>query len=1539
MLLSVDSWKTKLLGLILILSVVLSVYASFVYVVDGVIWHEFVESVSLSNGHSSKSVSTYNMGDLLVISAKMRGANAYFVRIYDGNCSVFEESGMTIASEVNVHILICPPAFKGGKVYSLVFQGGLINSPVVGLVASSSSVAAFSVAKSLTQLDFSSIYGRANNELSLAAFLSAYESAPVANRTIGFYLQPQMDLPMQDRGWIHLGSARTDEKGLALLHMGINIMSGCHALEARFAGDDEFEPSFNDTSFTTESVTPRVRIVKIEKNEQKVNLVLRVTDDYDFPLAGRVLMFDFLNIRRSVSNVISDQTGYATLSLSVDNVPDFIDSKITVLEDGYTSRLQTTARLNFTRLPSFAELNGNNDQTFGSKSDSGSANLLGEKAAGIGVLVLGNVAVTLTPSPGRADLPVTVKAKFSSYDQPYEGSKFKFYLDGTTLKGTVTASIQTVLVHYPDVYRYDHTAELLWQPDYWGNYAFLVKFLDAYNTVVAQGSASSNVQPAPANLVVYYSEAFRGDSLNLSIAFSGPRTYEAPNQTDLFQISRLVPFIVWGGVTYALDRGVNATPIHVFVNGSQVVDVLSSSETVSSALVPLNFSGNYVTMNIRVATDDLSRYHEVVERNCTLTKVSVLNIPSGGNDLLKLNFSLGESNLNNQTYICSDTLIEAKASIFGLPLDNVVATIIGGKIEARSATNASGWVSIPQGCNLLRVKSACSLRDDMASPLADVNLDGIVDDIDFNQTHDRIGSVFGSRLYDWRFDLNADGRINETDTDIINTSLGKYVEYLDFGSYNYNSTIVDFDNGTRGSLDSQGFTTIPPEATWLNVSIGGIVEFFDWTLFKHPRTNNIGIASTEWCPQQANLYVLRVDLPPSFDVVMELQSNVTHLDADLSLVNYVCVVKRPLDLNVTYAPSQPTLDSLITFTARLLDLGLGVPLESRCLEFYIEGNYPILMGTAYTNASGFATFSCIPRDYEDPHSPFFPNIAFTVSCPEAAETKWTLTYVHVDMRIPTKLEFLGSEVMHFHLGQQYTFTFRLTTVDGDPVIGYLVDILKDNDPTKQMPTREDGLTNYIEFNSESGTHSYWARFEGGGFNYAPSNEVKFVAVVDVVPVSILLDVQPRNFKPDAELTLSATVLNATSPNETLGQDILVTFNQIEPDGSISWTGDVPTNSSGVASKLFFYPLEGVCAFNVSVAGHPQFICSPVMLTVAKETALTMYIVKGAKDTNHTISGTLSSYAQPVPNKQVSILVNGTVRSNVTTNINGWFNLSLDFLPADNKQTTYNVQATFEGDEPSSAAAYGYTPNGTRYAVCTTTHYGYKPTSNSTILTVESRSTTTTTIKKTPEQLQQEGQAQGLIPPSTNEFTLWYPWYRLHLKIQIDSTVIDIGFNPLLPGGGTLEFVGPEIFAEIINEFIGEVMLDVMVLFAEYVTAKILSFLPITWVPALVALTIKGGTQVYLLAQDWNDRAKMLAVAFVNIIMALIACETSLGTAFINALLSIVSSGAISAMYLLQSKMIVVARPIQGTRTWLDGVEILMDLASGISALARYRGRL
>ncbi len=73
----------------------------------------------------------------------------------------------------------------------------------------------------------------------------------------------------------------------------------------------------------------------------------------------------------------------------------------------------------------------------------------------------------------------------------------------------------------------------------------------------------------------------------------------------------------------------------------------------------------------------------------------------------------------------------------------------------------------------------------------------------------------------------------------------------------------------------------------------------------------------------------------------------------------------------------------------------------------------------------------------------------------------------------------------------------------------------------------------------------------------------------------------------------------------------------------------------------------------------------------------------------------------------------------TTDSNGYFTLKLDLQPEDDKNTTYEVTANFEGDEPQSATAYATAPDGTQYPVCTTLQYfGYKPSSASAWLTVE-----------------------------------------------------------------------------------------------------------------------------------------------------------------------------------------------------------------------------
>jgi len=119
-------------------------------------------------------------------------------------------------------------------------------------------------------------------------------------------------------------------------------------------------------------------------------------------------------------------------------------------------------------------------------------------------------------------------------------------------------------------------------------------------------------------------------------------------------------------------------------------------------------------------------------------------------------------------------------------------------------------------------------------------------------------------------------------------------------------------------------------------------------------------------------------------------------------------------------------------------------------------------------------------------------------------------------------------------------------------------------------------------------------------------------------------------------------------------------------------------------------------------------------------------------------------------------------------------------PLNNNPTTYQIQAVFDGDTPTSATAYA-TVNGTEYAVSTTIRYGYKPAGNSTCLTVQPQSTEATTPTKTPEQLEQQAKNDGWLT-TENEFTWQYPWYRLHIKFNMNGAKIDVGFNPVLLGG-------------------------------------------------------------------------------------------------------------------------------------------------------------
>jgi hypothetical protein len=187
------------------------------------------------------------------------------------------------------------------------------------------------------------------------------------------------------------------------------------------------------------------------------------------------------------------------------------------------------------------------------------------------------------------------------------------------------------------------------------------------------------------------------------------------------------------------------------------------------------------------------------------------------------------------------------------------------------------------------------------------------------------------------------------------------------------------------------------------------------------------------------------------------------------------------------------------------------------------------------------------------------------------------------------------------------------------------------------------------------------------------------------------------------------------------------------------------------------------------------------LTVASETTLAVN-VSLISDYNYNVSGYLLSSADPVIGKTLQIYVNNTLKANVTTgDPHGNFNLTLNLPSVNDQPTTYNIQASFQGDNPSNATAYGYTPNGTQYAVCTTTQYGYKPSSNCTVLTVEPQAAQAITAAKTMDQMQKEADSSGWFRVDT-EWSWWYPWFRLHYKLDVNlpqgNPKLDYGWSPL-----------------------------------------------------------------------------------------------------------------------------------------------------------------
>jgi hypothetical protein len=216
-------------------------------------------------------------------------------------------------------------------------------------------------------------------------------------------------------------------------------------------------------------------------------------------------------------------------------------------------------------------------------------------------------------------------------------------------------------------------------------------------------------------------------------------------------------------------------------------------------------------------------------------------------------------------------------------------------------------------------------------------------------------------------------------------------------------------------------------------------------------------------------------------------------------------------------------------------------------------------------------------------------------------------------------------------------------------------------------------------------------------------------------------------------------------------------------------------------------------------------------------------------------------------------VDDILQANVSTIYPSGFSLTLDLQSAENKQTTYNVEAVFEGDEPCSATAYALTPNGTEYAICTTIQFSYKPAGNMTSITVEPQATQVTVPTKTAEQMQAEAEDSGWLTV-WHEFTWWYPWYRFHIiYLPGGQKHFDLGIGLL--GGSIIEAF--QVFLNRLNVYLQDFVADV---FVDYILGELVALVGsmsgnfLLWLGTLV---ISIGLRMWLLLQEcWNSIEKL-----------------------------------------------------------------------------------
>jgi len=575
---------------------------------------------------------------------------------------------------------------------------------------------------------------------------------------------------------------------------------------------------------------------------------------------------------------------------------------------------------------------------------------------------------------------------------------------------------------------------------------------------------------------------------------------------------------------------------------------------------------------------------------------------------------------------------------------------------------------------------------------------------------------------------------------------------------------------------------------------------------------------------------------------------------------------RPV-LEITYVPKE---DLPVRFEASLVDGATGLALSDAPVDFYV-GYEPSF--TNSTDTSGVAVFEWggpSTSEVYQAYAQYWGNATHDA----------TNAFIDLDFRTPTWLylryypsgspnfvEIGDNQTINVMIGEDIIFHYWPWPPGADA--GF-VDVYVNGIWKQSLDT------DYFHW-SAGALGVYYINVSYAGSPIFPQyqlSDIVFAALAQAGPVNLYFEVDP-SFEAGDTVDLTAKVVDAKSGGAV--GNVRVEFWE---DGSRR-LGENNTRSDGVTGWSWAYPADGGAHTIMARVAPGQDIANvtlatqPVTLTVGKETKLLLWVERGSANLEHTFYAKLveAKTSAAMPSQIIKLDINGTVY-NLPTNQTGLATKVLWLEVA-----AYQVQALFEGTNPQSVNVTAKNPYGEPYPACTTIQYDFKPSMNSTVLTVEPQATQALTTTKTLEQLRQEAEQSTSVRPE-HSFSPWYPWYRFHLVYFLGSQrQFDVGMSPL-PGANIISAL--EEFKRRIERYMQDIVLDVMI---DYILGETVALAgavtgnPLIW--AGMAFTSFWIKWYLLYIQSWDSIEKLRTSYVAQWISIMIEagtfiCEFALG---------------------------------------------------------------